>query len=164
VIGSRTWLIVGACTLVSMLTAQAGDAAGDAITIGNHAQLFLDDWLIEKSENLKRTVHQPQVYSGNPLVDCDKPWEFSCVTLWGTVLYDEQDQLFKMWYQTWGDNAPPDPRRTTFVCYATGKTVAHTMLSGDRVDHRMTLTDIGGKAVRLKFVLKNAELYSFRVK
>jgi hypothetical protein len=91
----------------------------DAIQIDNHAQLFLDDRLIDRADNLSRTVHQPEPFAKNPIVRCDKPWEFDCITLWGTVLWDEQDQLFKMWYQTWGNVQPP--RVSTFVCYATSK-------------------------------------------
>lgn len=91
--------------------------ADEPIAVGTHAQLFLDDRVVERTDNLKRTVHQPVPHPANPVLTTDKPWEFTCVTLWGTVLYDEQDRLFKMWYQTWG-NLPP-PAKPTFVCYAT---------------------------------------------
>ncbi len=97
----------------------AAEVRPDAIAVDRHAQLLLDDRLIDQSSHLKRTVHQPEVYPDNPLIKCEKPWEGSCVTLWGTVLFDEQDQLFKMWYQSWR-NVPP-PTVSSYVCYATSK-------------------------------------------
>lgn len=97
----------------------AEPAAQKAVDTGGQAQLLLDDHVIERTENLKRTVHQPQAHPQNPLLDADKPWEFTCVTLWGTVLYDEQDGIFKMWYQTWGNI--PAPTKSSYVCYATSK-------------------------------------------
>jgi hypothetical protein len=43
--------------------------------------------------------------------------------LWGTVLFDEEEGLFKMWYQTWGRLA--FSRHATLVCYATSKDGLH---------------------------------------
>jgi hypothetical protein len=46
----------------------------------------------------------------------DQPWERRATYLYGTVLFDEQDQLFKAWYQTfWMD--PP----VAYMCYAVSR-------------------------------------------
>ena len=89
----------------------------EAIHIGTNAQLLLDDRLIAESEGLTRVVHEPEMYEGNPIVTHDKPWEYDCILLWGTVLLDEEEGLYKMWYQTWGKLALPPI--STLVCYAT---------------------------------------------
>ena len=89
------------------------------MNIGTYAQLLLDDRLIARSESLTRTIHRPEMYEGNPVLTYDRPWEYECILLWGTVLFDDEEGLYKMWYQTWGKLAPT--RISTQVCYATSK-------------------------------------------
>lgn len=67
-------------------------------------QLFVDDFLIDQT-TLKRTHHQTQYHSGNPLLKPDKPWEAGnssnppcAMTFSDGVWYDPHDKLFKMWY------------------------------------------------------------------
>ncbi len=77
------------------------------IQIDTGRQLFVDDFLIEKT-GLKRTFHKPELFSSNPVVFPEKDWEkidnFSevqCPTAMvfsDGVWYDPQDNLFKMWY------------------------------------------------------------------
>jgi hypothetical protein len=113
--------VVAQTFVLAAQTARAGDAE-PAITLSNHAQMFLDDRLIAQETNLTRTVHQPQMNKNNPVLTYDRPWEYACVTLWGTVLYDEEEKIFKMWYQTWGRTNPPHPEPNyTAMCYATSK-------------------------------------------
>ena len=104
------------CLLILLLPPASAGSDGPLVIPSNQAQLFLDDRLIESSDRLFRTVHRPEMYSGNPVIDHDQPWEFDCVTLWGSILYDEEEQKFKAWYQTWGDIVPG--RVSIFVCYA----------------------------------------------
>ena len=75
---------------IASIGATALHAEVPAIT-GTHTRLFLDDHLIAEMHHLTRTVHRPTMYEGNPVLTYDKPWEFSCVTLWGSVLFDERD-------------------------------------------------------------------------
>src|SRR5688500_15249267 len=97
-VNQRTCLL-GVISLLCMFPATSAAAAAAAaaattssnvIALQDHSQLLLDDRLIDQSTRLKRTVHQPEVDSRNPLLTAEKPWEGTCVTLWGTVLYDEQ--------------------------------------------------------------------------
>src|SRR5690242_223227 len=37
-------------------------------------QLFVDDFLIEHTD-LRREYHRPEVYTGNPVLRGDRPWE-----------------------------------------------------------------------------------------
>jgi hypothetical protein len=63
-------------------------------------QLFVDDFLIEKS-TLKRVWHKPVKYEGNPVLKPERDYEGSRTTLkCSPVLYDPADRLFKVWYMT----------------------------------------------------------------
>ncbi|MDE0325797.1 MAG: hypothetical protein OXN27_17920 [Candidatus Poribacteria bacterium] len=64
-----------------------------------HRYLFLDLQYITRIERLYRRMHQPQRHPDNPVLRGENPWE-SVASLYGTVLYDPQDSLFKMWYLT----------------------------------------------------------------
>src|SRR5437762_4912476 len=74
--------------------------------VGSTKQLFLDNKVIDRMENVKRALHRPIRYSGNPIIEADKPWEtspgggFAADLGGGTVLFDEEEHIFKMWYRT----------------------------------------------------------------
>jgi len=64
-------------------------------------QLFVDDFLVEQT-TLKRIFHQPEYYSGNPVLKPDQPWELGgrayAMPFSDGVWYDPKDGIFKMWY------------------------------------------------------------------
>lgn len=91
--------------------------------VGTTHQLFLDDALIDSTENVRRVVHQPRKHPENPVLTYDKPWEGNCVLLWGSVLWDEQEDRFRMWYQTYQKFGRPG--ESTLVCYATSEDGIH---------------------------------------
>ncbi|MBI1928880.1 hypothetical protein HYR99_32125 [Candidatus Poribacteria bacterium] len=64
-----------------------------------HRYLFLDLHHITRIEGLYRRMHQPRRHPENPILRGENPWE-TVASLYGTVLYDPQDSLFKMWYLT----------------------------------------------------------------
>ena len=64
-----------------------------------HRYLFLDLHHITRIEGLYRRMHQPQRHPDNPVLRGENPWE-SVASLYGTVLYDPENSLFKMWYLT----------------------------------------------------------------
>ncbi|KPK69066.1 MAG: hypothetical protein AMJ84_10170, partial [Acidithiobacillales bacterium SM23_46] len=73
----------------------------DVIPIDVGRQLFVDDFLIEKT-TLERTYHAAEYYANNPVLRPDKPWEQeggpTAMVFSDGVWYDPQDRLFKMWY------------------------------------------------------------------
>ena len=83
----------------------------------NRRQLFLDDQVIARLEGLKRTLHHPTKYRGNPVLAPEHPWEDDQVFLYGSVLYE--DGGFKMWY----DGVARNGYRN--VCYATSPDGLH---------------------------------------
>lgn len=59
--------------------------------------LFIDDYMIVRIDGLQRVVNQPTKYPGNPVIKPDTPWEGYC-SIYGTAMYDERENLFRMWY------------------------------------------------------------------
>lgn len=67
------------------------------VKIDRSHQLFVDDYLIAKTENITRQVHPATKHPRNPLLVPDKPWEGSgCVDQ--RVLRDAKTGRFRMWY------------------------------------------------------------------
>ncbi len=64
-----------------------------------HRYLFLDLHHVTRIERLYRRMHQPERHPDNPVLRGENPWE-SVASLYGTVLYDPENSLFKMWYLT----------------------------------------------------------------
>lgn len=89
-----TWLLLA----VASQLAAAEPAAPFVVTSGVR-QLFLDDAGIEKSQNLRRSLHAPTRHPANPVVRPDQRWEHYC-SLYGTVLFDPERERFRMWYLT----------------------------------------------------------------
>ena len=60
--------------------------------------LLLDDRLIDNTENAKLTVSTAQKHPSNPLFGEDEPWEKRFDNLYGNVIYDEEEEIYKCWY------------------------------------------------------------------
>ena len=80
----------------------------------SEGQLFLDDHLIEQTVRLRRVVHQPFRYWGNPVYVPSAPWEGTGVVYLGGVHIDPTDGVWKAWYATL--NPPAYPEITYAVC------------------------------------------------
>jgi len=79
-----------------------------------HAQLFLDDEIIEQQVRLRRIIHQPMKHFGNPVYTVGAPWEGTGVVYLGGVYVDPKDHLWKAWYVTL--NPPAYPEIVFAVC------------------------------------------------
>ena len=60
--------------------------------------LLLDSRVIESTENAKLTIGTVQKNKNNPLFKEDKPWEPRFDNLHAYVIYDEEDKLYRCWY------------------------------------------------------------------
>ncbi len=70
----------------------------EAVRIASDEQLFLDEtFIIEKQKNVTRRVCQAEKY-GPPVLRPDKPWEKYTALIFGSVIFDEEEKQFKMWY------------------------------------------------------------------
>lgn len=70
------------------------------VTVGR--QLFVDDFLVEETD-LTPEYHKAEKYEGNPVLFAQTPWEkaqspVACPKS-GGVWYDEEEKIFKMWYE-----------------------------------------------------------------
>src|SRR4051812_44216825 len=93
--------------IVCLVSGAAQVRRTQALQIGSHKQLFLDDYVIEQKHNVFRRLHHPVRDPNNPLIRANSAWEKpsqgsnSGAYLFGsTALYDEQERLFKIWYRT----------------------------------------------------------------
>ena len=73
---------------------------GDAVLI-NGKQLFIDDYVIEKLNGVEKVLNQPVKHSRNPIVTTDKPWEQGQKLTYASVMFDEKESIFKLWYGCW---------------------------------------------------------------
>ncbi len=73
--------------------------------------LFFDDLEIESIQNLTRVVNQPSKHPENPVLRREHPWEGFRVQVYGTMIYDPDEKLFKAWYM----NIPNTPKHKITV-------------------------------------------------
>ena len=117
--GSASWL---SALVIVCVTAGAGWAAEKPeapIDIGTQKQLFVDDHVVATTKNVYRILNQPVKHAATPLIELEPPQKVGgneLVIVSGSVIYDSQERLFKMWYEAanyaWTHN---------YVGYATSK-------------------------------------------
>ena len=94
---------------------------GGVYQAGSEAQLFVDQMLVRSTDKVSFTLHPARKHPANPLVKADQPWEGWALQFYGNVIFDEDDQLFKMWYI--GESAEHFPQYAAL--YATSKDGIH---------------------------------------
>jgi hypothetical protein len=72
-------------------------SAGEPVDVGSGRQLFLDDFIIERIDGLKRVMHQP--VKRGAVIKPDQPWETSLQTRCSPA-WDDERKLFKLWLIT----------------------------------------------------------------
>jgi hypothetical protein len=66
--------------------------------VGTRAQLFVDRTLVRQSERVSFTLHPANKHPKNPFVKVDRPWEGWRLEIYGNVIYDPDERVYKMWY------------------------------------------------------------------
>ena len=87
-------------TLVAAMSA-GGATAADAPAKSPDIRtryLLLDSRVIENTENAKLSVSMARKHPANPLFGEDKPWEQRYDNMCPSVIHDEADGLYKLWY------------------------------------------------------------------
>ena len=69
------------------------------VIVGVTKQLFFDDYVIEKMEGLKRTVHPAEKHAANPVLIPDQRWE-NTVHHPAAVIYNDEKKRYEMWYHS----------------------------------------------------------------
>lgn len=96
------------------------DARPDVVPIDIGRQLFVDDFIVEKT-TLERAYHKARYHPACPILRAEKPWEreenkpYAMVFSDG-VWYDPAEKIFKMWYMG---------GYVRSICYATSKDGLH---------------------------------------
>ncbi len=101
----RMTVIVVLLLSVATLNAGAADGGRGLTHIGTQKQLFIDDYIVERTSHLKRVLNHGVKAPNNPVVSADRPWETNYLRC-NNVLYDDKDGLFKMWYSTYDEFKP----------------------------------------------------------
>lgn len=97
--------------------------------------LVLDSRIIHATENARLTVGTVRKHPRNPLFGEDKPWEQRFDNLYASIVQDEENGLYKLWYNPFIRDASAKgmtlrqrrtiryrpPRRQDGVCYATSR-------------------------------------------
>ena len=89
-------------------------------------QLFIDDHIIEKMDNLARKVHQPEKFEGNAVVRPEYRWENIALQVRSAPIWVPEEGLFKLIYHASAESLDPNPKMTvtgvmpgeSFACYA----------------------------------------------
>lgn len=68
--------------------------------IGHAKQLFFDDEHIEHRTGVSRVTHEARTTT-EPVIEADKPWEEGNAYVFGSVIYDEAEHIYKAWYQSY---------------------------------------------------------------
>ena len=101
--------------IMCLFAAFIGLATGSVCATEAVKHLLLDDRVVESLDNAVLRVGQVEKHPANPLFVEDQVWEPRFDNLYPNVIYDEEDQLYKIWYFTWTydpavENTPPDQR------------------------------------------------------
>lgn len=140
---------IAAIILATILMAFSAPEEAQVDTERNR-YLVLDSRIIESIENLELTVGTVIKDENNPLFKEDKPWEPRFDNPYCSVIYDEEEGIYKCWYSIFLKSVPVDRdgdgifppaeglpsderawsdwlegRRTEGVCYAISKDGIH---------------------------------------
>ena len=98
--------------------------------------LLLDQRMVEEVRNAELTLGTVRKHGSNPLFGEDRPWEMRFDNLYANVLFDEEEQIYKVWYspfivdhsakgmsaQQWKETRYQAPfEREMALCYANSK-------------------------------------------
>src|SRR5262245_9969388 len=97
-------------------------------TIGHEPQLFIDLARVDKLDRVNQHFHSVQKHAANPVLRKQKPWETLYGT-WGSVIFDEEERIFKAWYggtgRPTGHTRPGFQQTRNILCYATSTDGMH---------------------------------------
>ncbi|MGI5832205.1 MAG: hypothetical protein ACOX6D_06695 [Thermoguttaceae bacterium] len=119
--------VTGPCAGISR-TLSAGEAVdmpeeNQPIFVGDDRQLFMDDYLLGSSENVRIKVHEP-IRCPEVLL-WNKPWEGNG-SVYGSVLYDPTAKRYLMYYSgSCGDNGSGAPLHSSCFCLMTSSDGIH---------------------------------------
>lgn len=104
----RTLLALGLACAGGFAPARAAEPAPDgwtALTLRpGERQLFLDDFVLGDLDGVSRVIHPPRKYEHNPVLAPDLPSDGAAIQARDAPSWDEQEQVWKLWYIRFGDD------------------------------------------------------------
>ncbi len=98
-------LVAGGPCVMAPIHGAEYDPAVDAVVLRpGERQLFLDDFLLGDVNAVTRVTHSPRKYEGNPVVRADLPTDGVAIQLRDAPVWDEREQVWKLWYMRFGDD------------------------------------------------------------
>ncbi|MFO7612805.1 MAG: hypothetical protein R6W99_10040 [Clostridia bacterium] len=76
--------------------------------------MFFDDLPYEYARGFSRIQGRPVKYIGNPFLSPEKPHEFARTSMYGTVIFNQIQGKYMMWYPTFGGGDKP----IAYLCHA----------------------------------------------
>ena len=80
--------------------------------------LFIDDLAVASQHGLQRVPTPAVKHPDNPILYPTMPWEMGAVYIFGSVIKEPENGLFRMWYQAIDDAEATAPGHMT-ICYIT---------------------------------------------
>lgn len=122
-----------------------GQSPVSPFPVEDRAQLFVDQVLVRETEHIAFTLHPAREYPENPLVTADLPWEGWRLEIYGNVIYDEEESLFKMWYL--GEETETFPHYAVYYAISKdgihwGKPLTGTVQTDRYPEHNIVAADI----------------------
>lgn len=135
--------VISVLVFVSIMAISSVLTAGE-LSNSRTRYLLLDSRIIEKTGNVQLTVGVVHKDENNPLFGEDKAWEPRFDNPYCSIIYDEEEQIFKCWYSIFiksgphgdfpGEGIPSEQRawiewtegdRNYGVCYTTSRDGIH---------------------------------------
>ena len=100
-------VLVGTALCANLAIGQPAAKSSDDQQVPNRDRyLLLDARIIESTENAELTLGVVRKDENNPLLKEDKPWEPRFDNPYCSVIYDEEDKIYKCWYSIFIRSGP----------------------------------------------------------
>ena len=70
------------------------------VPIGTSAQLFVERSTVRDTERVWFSLHPGITHPRNPLMQADREWEGWRIKTYGNAIFDKDEKVFKMWYES----------------------------------------------------------------
>ena len=94
---SRSFLV--SCAWLTLFAVPGGAGLPELSKPDPACLLMLDARVVEQPENARLVLGVPEKHPGNPLLPSDQPWENATNNYYPNVLWDSDDQVWKLWYK-----------------------------------------------------------------
>jgi hypothetical protein len=83
----------------------ADSAPAGAMKIGSQRQLFVDDWIVDQTQNIQRQPAEVVKNPGNPILKRDKPWDQGRCDIYGSGVFNPITKQLQVFYSAFSYSA-----------------------------------------------------------